>query len=689
MLIFSFHIYLPRINKVLSMRTDSAAMIESFDAISSFYMSNTVEARRSLRQDVELQNINLAKTFLKEFENIHQQIETIENSSIILQEACEQLAVKVSTADENMKSFMNRASELDKTKAFYGRQSEEISKFLNRFQLTQEEIDSLYNASIDDPVGSSDFFNAFQRLKSAYNDCKVMVESNNYTAGFELLDALGQHQDTAYQRLFEWVKLKCESFVDDSQSVAQDIDIQLQFAIRNLRALPMYFSQCQDLVINSRRGQLVQKFVVALTQGGSVGQVFRAIDLHMHDPVRYIGDMLAWMHQTVVSEQEFLEAIFGDPNQPSAPRAAGSSSRVELDTIEYTSDGAGAEGSVKDDISPVGLSIQEMLVRCLQGLGRPLRVRVTQTLDSNTSLVNGGSGVSILYSLTDLLAFYEKTLSAILPLENAVHSAVKGSLLESKRSFQMLLSKQAELLVQSAPSTLLDLSPLMVTRDCCLQLREILKTHSTALSGIPSDSTDPCYIDTALGAIVQPLLQGCRIAGQTLGQVDMAVFILNNVAAIKTDLSDGMSHLYPGSVDRKNLTQWLELLDTEASAWVEVIVNEEAGKVFKRGDLDKLIELIDVLPPDVSASTQTGLGADRLATALRAFYESLNTSVLGMQMDRLIDTTQKELVRLRIATAIADGHNKVSKLVLDTRNGYDSYLLLHSDSEVRMILQIE
>ena len=671
------------------MRTDSAAMIESFDAISAFYMSNTVEARRSLRQDVELQNINLAKTFLKEFENIHQQIETIENSSTILQEACQQLAVKVSTADENMKSFMNRAAELDKTKAFYARQSEEISKFLNRFQLTQEEIDSLYNASIDDPAGSAYFFHAFQRLKNAYNDCKVMVENNNYTAGFELLDALGQHQDTAYQRLFEWVKVKCENLIDDdSHSDAQDIDIQLQFAIRNLRALPMYFSQCQDLVINSRRGQLVQKFVVALTQGGTVGQ---AIDLHMHDPVRYIGDMLAWMHQTVVSEQEFLEAIFGDPNQPSAPRASGSSSRVDTDNSGNTgsvSDGIVVDSSSKEDSSPRGLSIPEMLVRCLQGLGRPLRVRVTQTLDSYTSLINGGNGVSILYSLTDLLAFYEKTLSAILPLENAVHSAIKGSLLECKRSFQMLLNKQAELLVQSAPSTLLDLSPLMVTRDCCAQVRSILKTHSTALSGIPSDPTDPSYVDTALGAIIQPLLQGCRIAGQTLGQIDMAVFLLNNVAAIKADLSDGMSHLYTGSIDRKNLTQWLELLDTEAGAWVDVIVNEEAGKVLKRGDLDKLIELIDVLPPGVSASTQTGLGADRLNSALGAFYESLVASS-SLHMDRLVDVTQKELVQLRISTAIADGHAKVSKLVLDASHGYDPALLLHSDAEVRMLLQIE
>lgn len=59
-----------RINKVLSMRTDSVAMLEALDSISEFYIVNTVEARRSLRQDLEYQNIQLAKKFLIEFNSV-------------------------------------------------------------------------------------------------------------------------------------------------------------------------------------------------------------------------------------------------------------------------------------------------------------------------------------------------------------------------------------------------------------------------------------------------------------------------------------------------------------------------------------------------------------------------------------------------------------------------------------------
>lgn len=122
--------------------------------------------------------------------------------------------------------------------------------------------------------------------------------------------------DKAYQRLFEWVKSKCEvlesSAAGPAPSNADDVDTTLHMAIRYLRKLPVYYSQCQDLVINSRRSQLVQKFVVALTQGGPSGQLYRAIDLHANDAIRYISDMLAWMHQALASEEEFLQVIFGD-----------------------------------------------------------------------------------------------------------------------------------------------------------------------------------------------------------------------------------------------------------------------------------------------------------------------------------------------------------------------------------------
>ena len=118
---------------------------------------------------------------------------------------------------------------------------------------------------------------------------------------------LAQHQDMAYQRLFDFVKTKCERLAESSVSGAEDIDPTLQAAIRALRKLPTYLHQCLDLVVNSRRAQLVQRFIMALTHGGPGGDMHRAIDLHSHNVSRYVGDMLAWMHQALAGEEEFLQ----------------------------------------------------------------------------------------------------------------------------------------------------------------------------------------------------------------------------------------------------------------------------------------------------------------------------------------------------------------------------------------------
>ena len=185
-----------------------------------------------------------------------------------------------------------------------------------------------------------------------------------------LSSIIGQHQDVAYQKLFDWVKRECELVADNAATTADEVDITLQMAIKALRQLPIYFAQCEDLVVNSRRSQLVQKFIVALTQGGGSGHIFRAIDLLSHDANRYIGDMLAWMHQVIASEEEFLEAVFGNAAQNSQP---------SMNDHE--------DGEKNDDSVPMTLSsTHDLLARCLQGLGRPLRVRIMQTLESNSSL---------------------------------------------------------------------------------------------------------------------------------------------------------------------------------------------------------------------------------------------------------------------------------------------------------------
>jgi hypothetical protein len=64
-----------------------------------------------------------------------------------------------------------------------------------------------------------------------------------------------------------------------------------------------------DEYCNSRRNAILKLFIDALTKGGPNGNP-RPIELNSHDPLRYMGDMLAWIHQATASEHEFLKSLF-------------------------------------------------------------------------------------------------------------------------------------------------------------------------------------------------------------------------------------------------------------------------------------------------------------------------------------------------------------------------------------------
>lgn len=423
-------------------------------------------------------------------------MDEVEQLSIELEGASKDLAESVIDADSSMRAFLEKASELESRQASCIDQGREIEEFLSKFSLSPEEIDVLQSADVDSSKGAKQFFSALSHLFQAYKDCKSMVSCNHYNAGFELLDVLGRHQDTAFERLFEWVKDKCEKSGESAAS--DDIDAKLQVAMRYLRNVPAYFSQCQDLVISSRRTQVVQRFILALTQGGSAANISGAIDLYSHDAVRYVSDMLAWMHQAIVSEEEFLQTVFGKSSFP--PDAS--------DPKEETC-----------------LSIEELLARCIQGLGRPLRMRILQSLEGNVT-------ISAHYSLHDLLGFYESNFNRIVKAENAVHAAVKGCLLECKRYLTNSINRQTDAMINMPITYPMDLSVAEITVQCARQIKEILKVHSSAL--MPGlDERDNCSVIGVLGNIIQPLLQACRKSGQGLDDADLAIYMLNNVAALQ------------------------------------------------------------------------------------------------------------------------------------------------------------
>lgn len=70
---------------------------------------------------------------------------------------------------------------------------------------------------------------------------------------------------------------------------------------------------CLDEVASTRNKSILRSFLIALTQGGPNGMP-RPIEIHAHDPLRYVGDMLAWIHQALASESELINSLLANTN---------------------------------------------------------------------------------------------------------------------------------------------------------------------------------------------------------------------------------------------------------------------------------------------------------------------------------------------------------------------------------------
>lgn len=265
-------------------------------------------------------------------EAIRVKLDAVDDYSSHLYLSCKALAARVEEADRNIKSFMDQANELETKRTLYLTQSEEVEQFLSKYHLNDAEIQLLQNARLDVTTEARSFYATFAKLQQAYQDCKIITEKQFYGIGFELLEVLGNHQETAYEKLFFWFKGKCEALAEDTSQLTAAhqgqyayLYSQLQTAARLLQHVPSYVEQCQELLIAARRTSLVQQFMVVALQGFGHGSTAagttpgtshhvssNVIPPHGHgdSPVQFLGGLLAWMHQAVAVETEFFEASY-------------------------------------------------------------------------------------------------------------------------------------------------------------------------------------------------------------------------------------------------------------------------------------------------------------------------------------------------------------------------------------------
>ncbi|KAL0972649.1 hypothetical protein UPYG_G00192370 [Umbra pygmaea] len=619
-----------KLNKILDTRLDNdKEMLEALKALSVFFTENSLRTRRNLRGDIERRSLNINEEFAQIFKGVKEELESVHEDVQAMSTCCEEMTSRLKAAKEQTQDLIVKTNKLQGENHRLEVRSQVAQAFLSKFQLSPEEMATLRSAR-DTPV-TEDFFKALNRVKNIHEDVKILLRTNQQTAGLEIMEQMAVLQETSYEQLYRWTQNECRALTQESC----DISPVLSQAMEALQDRPVLYKYCLDEFGTARRCAVVRGFIDALTRGGPGGTP-RPIEMHSHDPMRYVGDMLAWLHQATASEKEHMEALLKQVTAPGVTE-----------------------------------SMQEVVGHITEGVCRPLKVRLEQVIVAEP-------GAVLLYKLSNLLKFYHHTISAIISTSVAsLLMTIEEMHILSKKMFFNSLSLHASRLMDKVELPPPDLGPTSsLTQTLCL-LREVLASHDSSV--VPLDARQADFAQV-LSCILDPLLQLCTVSASNLGTADMATYMVNSLYVMKTTLA-----LFEFTDKR------LEMLEFQIEAHLDTLINEQASLVLTRAGLSHIYNCIQQYRPEQGPlSNLPSMDNSSVKAAMSQFdrYLSSPDTLFMPQLNFLLSAAIKEQIFSQSTELVCRAYGEVYSAVTSPTNCYKDpdNLVPRSPQQVQALL---
>lgn len=416
----------------------------------------------------------------------------------------------VAAANLENAPLLEEASALLKQKHDIEAKQQLLNAFNKHFVISDDELELLTNTS--EPVNDA-FFKILTRVKQIHTDCQILLGNENQRLGLELMEQQSRNLTSAYQKLYKWIQREFESLNLENPQISSII----RRALRALAERPALFQSCLDLVAEARENVLTDAFYSALTGSTTDHErnpLTKPIEFYAHDPLRYVGDMLAWAHSTAVSEREALESLFvSEGDEIAKGIRAGIKSEPWLGIENEAFDGQDA--------------LRSLVNRNLTGVGRALRQRIEQVIQNLEDQV-------LVFRVASIINFYSITFTKLLGADSSILELLSSLEGFALRQFQTLAKEhvasfQAEL--NTPPQTLripdfLD--------EALIQLRALLKSHDSSLCVAPNREAE---FQPILAAVLIPCIESCEKLAQTIDIPASSIFLTNCLLATRTVLS--------------------------------------------------------------------------------------------------------------------------------------------------------
>lgn len=419
------------------------------------------------------------------------------------------MRLQVAAARQENAPVLDEASALLAQRQDLRRKKELLDAFNKHFVLSDEELMVL--TSTTEPINEN-FFAVLARIKHVHSDCKVLLGSENQRLGLELMEQSSRHSNNGYQKLYRWIQREFKTLDLENPQ----INAFIRRSLRTLAERPALFESCLDNFSEAREHILIDGFYAALT-GSSMHRendsMMKPIELHAHDALRYIGDMLAWTHSATVSEREALESLFiAEGDEMAKGIQAGHHSEPWSAIDDESFDGRKA--------------LDDLVNRNMAGVARALQQRVEQAIQGQQDPIT-------VYKIANLISFYRVTLIKLLRIDSSIMGTLSYLKDAAIRQFEALQSDHTAAVQAELTHTPSDLSVPDVLDETLTQLKALMKSYDSSLAPALSRETE---FQPILSRTLKPVLDTCESTAKALDMPANNTFLLNLHLAIKRTL---------------------------------------------------------------------------------------------------------------------------------------------------------
>ena len=469
-----------------------------------------------------------------------------------------------------------------------------------------------------------------------------------------------------------------------------------------LRHSPARRVHALELVASGRRTEVTRRFLLALTSGyGGMAP----LEMKAHDPVSYVGDMLAFAFRAFRVEGDLVRTLlmWNDGDKDEGNNEENADESVDADENE--------DGSYNKPMNMI-----EMLAQSMSGLARPLRTRISQVVsslasqpqphtdddrleresrvtfeDEETSSMSLMRLIS-LFSVCGLLKFYR----------SAVRNALEKLLINDNQNVATLSSAD---------------NPFLVSCDDCLteaadsfvaSLRAFGAMLSTHMSASESEAklaqkvikriaeervASPGFSDElgVLGEdVVSKQLSLAVLVGTMIDAALPHLRSLDDCAALNSALSVAVKC----GLNASELVKWGQLIQETEKDLVEALVNAEVEEVLHACGLGGLHSALQqhmsgVYVEGMTMSSHPGLSQRDLEVSMTKFYSSLFSPPIPTFEDTIKDPEVRKVARSKTAQRVVDVYRNLYEAITSERGGYaDLAFMGHNPEQVRVLLSL-